>query len=329
MTLLLASRGHGESDGIYGIDRHDGRYRLTGPLVRLAGVAATAWHVRLPLLYAVTNEPDELVLLAPVAGGLQVLSRVAIPEGACHLAVDPAGDRVVTVHYEPGGICRLMLDGRGVPRIGRVWNTWPGRGPDPGRQRQCHPHSATYDSGQLTVADLGTDSIWIESGSAATDSASEWTRVHVAAGSGPRHQAVLDSSRVLVTGELDSSLLTIDLDEASWTTQSSTGRHLSPSVRNYPGDLVYDPRRRVAVVANRGFDSLAVFRIEDASSRLVEEVRTGAWPQHLLIDDDRILVACERESMLEVYAWGDSDALRLVQRLPAPGPAWLLASSAV
>lgn len=320
--ILVGSGDDGERGTVSRLIGTASGYSLLPSVVDVIGVAAFVPHSRLPILYVISSSSHEMQAVRLDSAAPHITSRGALPPGACNLAVNSAGDELATVHYEPGGVTTRALGRDGG--LGKAhWVSWPGSGVDTHRQEASHPHSASYESGRLTVADLGSDCLWIRARSHPSAAAPEWTRHALPPGSGPRHQAFVDPHRLLVSGELDRSLMMVDLASETTTSVPSSALARSSAGPNYPGDVQYDHRRRVAIIANRGLDTLAIFRVDASGFRLVDEVATPEWPQHILITGDHVLVACQHADVVAVYVWTRDSTLRLTQEIKLDAPTWL------
>lgn len=266
------------------------------------------------------------VLLADESAGVNEVE-------PCHVVVDPAGRLVAVANYTSSEIALWPLEHDGSFAGGPTRVPLVGNGPDALRQEAAHPHHihlAVADSGLLMhVVDLGSDLVRvfeIRFDDRALTTVQEVASHAVPAGTGPRHMVFLPHGRVALTGELASTLVVGSLGD-DWHVQSST-RESGPVTgrmkRNYPGDIQRSADGAFVYLANRGYDTVSVFDVLADTPTLVAEVASGvAWPQHLLVEHDALLVA----------GWDSSAIAHLPLTnglpgdptlIPVPSPGWIL-----
>jgi 6-phosphogluconolactonase len=326
-ALLVACRGDGLQAGLH---RYAGT-GLTGGLIAPAeGLAALAPHPRLPVVYGVAGIGEGRLLAWALSGeGAELLGEG--PSGGaepCALAVDPEGRALVVANYASGtlGLQRLRADGGfdGAPeRIALA-----GSGPDPDRQDAAHPHHVLFAQGGLHVTDLGADRLrhYAPDLSAGLVPTGETA---LPPGTGPRHAVALPGGRLAVTGELAATLTVGRPGAADWavtagSTRQGPARTRSP--RNYPGDLQVSASGRHVHFANRGHDTIASFDVTGPLPRLVAERDAGAaWPQHLCVLGDWLLVAGWDGDRVVALPLEEDIPGPPLEVLSCPGPCWLLA----
>lgn len=325
------------SDGSGGIRAYEvtttGAVSPRGEVLEIPGVLALALHPS-GVLYAASAE-GTIFAFEPRKDFLRPLC--ARPSGGdlpCSLAVDPSGRYLLTAHYDSGSIAvhRLAGDGSiGQPHV-RVFHD--GSGPVIDRQEASHLHHVSFESrtGNLLVTDLGGDALYIYAFETENGTLTKLGEARTPPGTGPRSLAVVDGTHVIVTDELSSTV--------SWYRYSAQGRELSwkgtaPSSRagngtiNFPGEIVADTERRTVYVANRGHDTIAVFKWEADELVLVAEVPCpGRWPQHLALHKGHLYCALQEDDALV--------QLELCDAVPVPGeaktlahlprPSWVLAT---
>jgi 6-phosphogluconolactonase (cycloisomerase 2 family) len=258
-------------------------------------------------------------------------SRATDGEEPCHVAVHASGRALIVSNYASGTLLALPVHENGVPAEGGRVLPLQGQGPTRGRQDSAHPHQALFapGGGLVLVPDLGADLLRSFTFDPSTASLTPADSSALPPGTGPRHAVSLDTGLVVITGELSQTVVAGRLDGSTgrvgrWSAVPSTARDLTSA--NYPGDVLAHPDAPVVYVANRGADTLAVFRVEGDEVLFVEEVAAGVrWPQHLAFVDDEVLVA-GRDSSLVVALQvtrpdGRLGASRPVARVP--GPTWL------
>lgn len=232
----------------------------------------------------VTNEIDdyagrksgsiEAYAIDPDAGTLRLANRQPVNSpGPAHLAVDPAGQRVVVANYAGGDfvVLPILADGRLGPVNGAVKDT--GSGPNKARQQAPHPHSVVFapDGRFIAAADLGTDKVQTfrlgDAGMVRVSGAS------VAAGAGPRHLAFSKEGRTLyVIDELDATVTVFSYDAASGRIGDIL-QTISTEPAGYKGphstaEIAVHPSGRFLYGSNRGAQNIVAYRIDPASGRL-------------------------------------------------------------
>lgn len=307
-------------------DRGERRVRLVD---QVADLRALCSHPERPLVYGVTEHPDGVsILVWDCATGEPVRVTAAVlplAPDACDVAVSPDGGLLAIVSFgdDTGGAVVLVpLDHDGLPQLDVV-HTLEGL---------THPHQAVFVGDELLIPDLGADLVhrWTIRGTTAVPE----SPIAVPPGTGPRHMAGVGDgvdaaeTAFVVSGELGQSVVRLDIADSGAPAQrlstASTGSARSRSPRNYPGDIKRVRGDR-AVVANRGYDTVALFETRGGRFRMLDEVvLEHSWPQHLLVGGDRILVACWDSSMIVELEIRDDDTLATIGEFSCPGASWLL-----
>lgn len=262
-----------------------------------------------PRLYAVDEtDPGEIAAFA-IDGGAWLRRTGATSSGGafpCHLLVHPDGGWLYAANYGDGVLAALRLDGSGDLTGERVELGHTGHGPQADRQEGPHAHSSwvSQGGGWLVVADLGTDqlrSYRLEAGRPVGPPA----LTTLPEGSGPRHAAVV-GDLVHIACELSCEVVTVRWDEASGTGEvvAAVGAVTLPARSGEVHTLSHIEMldEHALVVGVRGADSLAVIGLsEGVVEALLAEVLTVAWPRHLAVVGDEVLVAGERADLIGVH----------------------------
>ena len=251
-----------------------------------------------------------------------------VPGGApCYLALD-ADKRFLTVaNYSTGNVLLYPVHHDGT--LGELADDvdhadyYTGRGTNLERQEGPHPHATVFGPDNRTanrtvyVPDLGTDEIAAYRLNADGAKLELLSRLKLPAGAGPRQLAFHPAAPVaFVVSELDSSLsvlyregdkLTL-LNSVSTLPTDFSGVNTCAAVRVHPsGDFVY--------ASNRGDDSIAVFRYERATQRLlpIHHVSTqGQLPRDFALDPKgRVAVVANQQTNNLVSFWVDGQTGRL------------------
>ncbi|MDQ6657296.1 MAG: lactonase family protein [Actinomycetota bacterium] len=247
----------------------------------------------------------------------------------CHVCVDPTGGALIACNYAAGvlGCWTLTADGAiGPARLMLLQGN--GSGKVPARQDRPHPHQAQFLGDRLLVTDLGADCLRQFSIDTRDGGLVEVARYPSPPGGGPRHLVNTAAGGVAASMELSGELAVSSSDLSHWHTAASTmrsGPASSRSTVNYPGDLQRSADGKIGYLGNRGYDTIAAFAL-DETPRLLVEVDAGVrWPQHLLVDGDRLLVAGQDSSRVVGLPL---DAAGLPGRpeplFDCPGACWLL-----
>lgn len=287
--------------------------RLVGGVVTSVTAAGRpgflAQHPLLPRLYAVDESAPGSVAAFEIApdGALTRTSEAGTGgAGPCHLVVHPDGAWLSATNYGDGVVAVLGLDEVGDLTGERLELRHRGTGPNTARQEGPHAHSSWVSSGGgwLVVADLGTDELraYPLEGGRPVDAVA---LTALPPGSGPRH-AALAGDLVHVACELSCDVVTLRWDERTGTADvvgSVNAVTLAPrSGDSHTLSHLELLDADTLVVGVRGADSLAVIGLADGVvDRLLDEVLTVAWPRHLAVVDDAVLVAGERADLIGVH----------------------------
>ncbi|WP_336801374.1 lactonase family protein [Kaistia sp. MMO-174] len=334
-ALYIASRGVFELHGLTRWALKDGAWKGE-TLGRAEHLSALAWHPTLPMIYGTSRVGmDGSIHAWRIDGDKAETIGDKASGGAepCHLTVDPSGRLLVFTNYTTStlGLQRLAADGSFDGEVALV--KLSGGGPELDRQDDAHPHQAFFVGETLFVIDLGDDSVREFSVDLAKPGAEalKQTRVtRLPAGCGPRHAVVLNDGRLAISGELGSNLLVghPGAPEGAWQSVPSTtrpGPARTRHRRNYPGDIQRSADGRFVYFANRGNDTISTFDVTGLKPRLVSEIdSTVFWPQHLLVQGDRLLVAGWDSSRIAVLTLRDGVPVSAATAFECAFPGWIL-----
>ena len=184
--------------------------------------------------------------------------------------------------------------------------------------------------GSIFVADLGTDEIaryWLGEADGVLQLAEAPVRTHP--GLGPRHFVFHPSGRMFVVTELVPRVVTVTVgpDGAgpAVTGEAATTSGEATSVIA-PSAIVCSPDERFLYVANRGPDTIAVFRIDDAGPVLIAEVESGGEPRDMVFANGFLYVANMASDNIAVFAHDQGSGLLTGpdQVVAVPAPSCLL-----
>ena len=271
----------------------------------------------------------------PATGALAVLGRRSSAGLApAHLALY-GGALVLVANYESGSVAAYAVDEQGGlgDLVGHVQHS--GSSVDPDRQTGPHAHMIGVDpeTGRVLVPDLGLDAVLsyqVSEAGELSERAAE--RIVTRPGAGPRHLAFHpDGQHLFLLNEIDSTLVAlrrdgtrfIQTDLKSTLPESCTDHSEAAAVR-------VSATGRHVFVSNRGFDSIAMFRLDPASGKLtlehVEPTR-GGEPRDICQtpDGEYLLVANQDTHSIVSFAIDeDEPTLRPVSATHVPSPVCLV-----
>ncbi|MBZ9771745.1 lactonase family protein [Mesorhizobium sp. CO1-1-8] len=166
-----------------------------------------------------------------------------------------------------------------------------GSGPNAARQERSHAHSVTETIAGSTaiVADLGIDRL-VSYRIERDGNLAKLAESGLPSGAGPRHLALHPNGRfVFVMNELDSTIVSMALDEASGKLTLIDAKPAVPSEArdsNHCADVQISPDGRFVYGSNRGHDSVVIMAIDQqaGSLSLVGYVPCGgATPRNLAL----------------------------------------------
>jgi 6-phosphogluconolactonase len=318
--VYVGTYTRGESRGIYLLELSLPRGELVdrGLAAEIENPSFLAIHPNRRWLYAV----GETSTFRGAAGGavsaleidagtgkLALLNQQSSLGGApCHIVVDPAGRHVLVANYTGGSVVALPIGDDG--RLGEATAFVQHRGAsvDPQRQRGPHAHSINLDAaGRFAVAaDLGLDQLLVYRFDAqrGTLQPNDPPFATVAPGSGPRHFAFHPSGRyAYAINEMASTITAFSYDAQRGTLKELHTISTLPegfSGRNTTAEVQVHPSGRFVYGSNRGHNSLAIFRVDEATGRLTaagHQPSGGSTPRNFGIDPTgQYLLAANQES---------------------------------
>lgn len=245
----------------------------------------------------------------------------------CHVAVSPDGEFVCAANYSDGRVTAFRLDPDGRVNGERRIFELDGKGPNPQRQEGPHAHCVLFGKdGEMAVNDLGTDQIRafrIEDGSISRAGEED---IRLTPGSGPRTGTwSRDGMHLYVTNELNSTVTHLVWENGKLKPEASVSTlPEGETCENYCSDLHLSSDGKTLYAANRGHDSIAIFRVAaDGSLRIRGWTPSGgSWPRCFAIDPEGkwLVAACQNGGRVTAFAIGENGELeqRGVLEMPFP-----------
>jgi 6-phosphogluconolactonase len=272
--------------------------------------------------------------IEPGSGDLRFLnqqpSRGASP---CHISLDQSGRYLFAANYGGGSVAVFPLRGDGGLEPASCDVAHKGSGPNTERQQGPHAHCVVADpfNRHLLAVDLGCDGVMAYPFDPERGALRAAPRMQAKPGSGPRQLAFHPNGRwAYVVHELEPRLtlyhyngMTGSLSEA----QSVSCLPAGVDRENYASTIQVDAKGRFLYVSNRGHDSIAHFRIDEADGTLAfagSAPTRGRYPRHFTLDPEgRFLFAAnQRSDSLVVFrvdaVTGDLEGIGSAVTVPAP-----------
>ena len=341
--------GKTNSQGIYAFRMH---HRAGEPLAftSLGLVAETASPSFITvdrkrgLLFAV-NEADDYLgkptgsvsafSIDRATGRLTLINQQpSMGRAPCHLTLDRTGRHLLVANYSSGTVAVLPVaaDGRlGQPSV--VQHS--GSSIDKQRQEGPHAHCTNFDPAfrYFFACDLGLDQVLAYRLDDATGTLTPHTPpfATVKAGSGPRHMGFRPDARfAYVVNEMTSTVTAFSYDAQKGVLTERETLSTVPAGytgRNSGAEIAVHPSGRFVYTSNRGHNSIAIFRVDEASGALTfvrAQETGGSTPRHFELDPSgRLLLAANQNSGNIVTfaideASGDLKPLGVTVEVPSP-----------
>lgn len=333
----------GSKHGIYAA-RLDARTGRLTPLGQVAELDRATWllrHPKLPVLYAVGLEGNDLraeatlvsYRLNPANGGLRELNRVgAGGADATHLELDAVSNALFSANYGSGSVSAVQIQADGSLGLISSVQTNYGVGPRP-RQNAPHAHGVAVDGSHcfLLTADLGADRLFVSRFDPATHriTPAEVPFEALPAGFGPRHVVIHPNGRfVYLVAEFTAEVRTYGWNPT--VGRLHTLQTLAPFNSDFvgersAGELIVSRDGRFLYLSLRGdANTIVVFSIDQRDGTLTEIQRTpslGRTPWSFAIDPSGGWMVVTNAGWLSANAWGNdvSGTVNVLRRDPVSG----------
>ncbi|PHQ35366.1 lactonase family protein [Rhodopirellula bahusiensis] len=336
----------GASEGIYHatFDTESGKLSSASLAVKAQQPGFLAIHPSKPVLYAASGSGVTAYRVQADSEDAKLVSMGSVESGdggVAHLSTDQTGNVLLSAQYGGGSTTLYELDDDGsVARRVSVYEhdallSPAGSGVVGNRQNAPHAHwvGTSPDNRFAFTPDLGMDKVVIWKLDPNSPSLTHHGFGEGIPGGGPRHMKFSpDGKRIYLLNELTLSVTVFDYDAETGTmTAGQTIAALSEETKakerfNSSSEIRVHPTGRFVYSANRGHDSISVFRVDESGQLHLVEVEAirGGWPRNFNLDPSgRWLIAAGRDShtatVFEVDAnTGELTFTRQTQQIPTP-----------
>jgi 6-phosphogluconolactonase len=297
--------GRGEGVNVYRVDPGSGTWSHVQLLPDIANPSWLTLDRAGRVLYAAHGDGTEATAYAidPSSGRLRVRNRQ--PTGGkngVRLGIDASDRYLVCANYSSGTVAVLPIEADGS--LGALRDLVPLEGkPGPHRTEQtsAHPHDVAFDPrGRFfLVPDKGLDAVFVFRVDEASGKLRPGTPPSVAIrrGAGPRHAGFHPTAPyAYVLNELDSTLTTHRFDpDGGGLSPLQVVTTLPPTFtgNNTTSEIAVAPSGRFVYASNRGHDSIAIFRVDEATGTLAPvgwEPTQGKTPRFVALDPSGALL---------------------------------------
>ncbi len=300
-TTKTASRGI----YVFQYDENSGKLTPIGIAAETEDPSWVAIHPNGKFLYSVNeagkNSKVSAFALDAKTGKLTLLTQLpALGEDPCYLSFDKTGKYLLVANYTSGNVVVFPIGTDGKLGVASANVRDEGKlGPNKERQDGPHAHWIEASAGNryAYVSDLGLDKVLIYKFDAATgkltdtDSAKQESfSATLPPGSGPRHLAFSRNGNFMyVLSELQSTVTVFanDAREKYRAVQTVSMLPIGFSGRNDAAEIAIHPNGKFLYASNRGHDTIALFHIDAATSKLTaagDYSVEGKEPRHFAID---------------------------------------------
>ncbi|ONN68660.1 lactonase family protein [Pseudomonas oryzihabitans] len=268
----------GEGISVYHVDEEKGELELVQVVGDLVNPSYLLMNYRGDRLYSVHGDRCEVsaFVVDPKSGYLTLLNQQSTEgHNPVHLALDPSEQYLIVSNHIGASLAVLSIAADGsLQPLSQLLALEGPVGPHRIEQPHAKPHFNLFDPrGRFVlVPDKGLDRIFSFAflDGRLLPAASPF--VTTREGAGPRHLAFHPHlAKAYVVNELDSTVTSYDYEEARGALQPR--QILSTLPANYTGNsraagISVDGQGRFLYASNRGFDSIAVYAIDDQSGLL-------------------------------------------------------------
>ncbi len=326
LNVWLGTGRSSVSKGIYHCRFNTDDGKLTEPTLaaEMEGPGFLAMHPTLAVLYAVGGLKNEQVVAAFTIDRksdtptLKFLNAVPIGDGgAAHVSLDLTGRTLFTAQYGGGSIAVFSVNADGsIKERTQLIDHEGASKAEAGRQDASHAHwtGVSPDNRFVFVPDLGLDQVVVYKFDPAAGTISPHGKGVVPPGSGPRHMKFHPNGKwIYALNELGLTVTVFNYDTnagtmSAWQTiETVSADQLAREKAKSTSEIRIHPNGKFVYTANRGHDSISVFKVNEKSGELtriqVENVR-GATPRNFNLTPDGkwLLAAGQLSNTLGVFS---------------------------
>ena len=210
-----------------------------------------------------------------------------------YLSVDATGRHLITANYSGANVCVYPINADGTLGDATANIHHTGSSVDAGRQQGPHPHSAVLspDNQYVYVADLGLDLIKTYAFDAKGGTLTPAPKLDVVTlpGTGPRHLVFHPSGKFAFCSlEMGNRLVSYRYADGQLTKVGDYGTVPEDMQgKSYTSEVRVSPNGKFVYIANRGHNSIAVFKLDESTGalkRIQLQSVEGDWPRNFAID---------------------------------------------
>ncbi len=224
----------------------------------------------------------------------------------CFIEYNQTTNKLLVANYSSGNTSSYHINSKNIQYEETYLHF--GDGPDKGRQQGPHAHSIRFapDNYYAYAADLGSDKIIIYH--IRTNNIQKVDSIIAHPGAGPRHIDFSPDAQIMaVINELDCTISTYEKDSMNMYKKFIETVTMLPDTFNgysKAADIHFSPDGKFLYASNRGFNSIAIYKVEGRKLTSVDIETEGInWPRNFAIDPTGkfILVANRDSDNITVY----------------------------
>jgi 6-phosphogluconolactonase len=289
----------------YQFDPSNGKLVSCGPPIPSANPSFLARSHDGNFLFAVNETSDYEGIPGGYVSGYRILntsgdleflgSQATLGAHPCHVSVSADNRFIVISNYTGGNVTVIPVGKNGS--LGKAVSAIAhhGSGPNTERQEKAHVHSATFspDNRFVYVCDLGLDQVVVYPFDRVTGVLNDSGKFiyHTAPGAGPRHFCISrEGNLAFLINELNSTLSLLSVEKESGILREISTQSTLPNDftgQNTCADIHIHPSGKFIYGSNRGHDTIALFKLNQANRTLKPEGHFstgGKTPRNFCLD---------------------------------------------
>ena len=291
------------SGGIYGYTLDGGNAPQLQFKQPFCGCNYLAYSVDRKVLYAtciIDGEGGAAAFKINSDGSLEYLNKLpSCGKSTCYIIAAPGGKYLYTANYFSANISEFALNSDGSLKELVRTIAFEGRGPHE-RQEMPHPHFVNFtpDGKKLIVIDLGLDAVKLfdfdpEKGLTAPEN--PYIFKVTPGGSGPRHLVFNQKGdTAYLLNEVGNTVCVLGFDGNEFVLRQQVGS-LPEDFHDFSkaSAIRLSPDERFLLASNRGYDSTAVYRVDEQGLLELQEIvpSEGKSPRDInFLPDGRHLI---------------------------------------